>query len=256
MNPSVNCYPQLGKAKSRDILRAFAAGCGGRVVEGAPPALEPGPAAFFGVVGLEHLLHLACAESRPWYYGDNAFFDVARGRFYRFAHRELQISRPPKGEDHARFRALGLPIEPWRSSGGHVVVIEQSEHFMRVAGAPTRWLDRVVADLRQHTDRPFRLRRWQSDKGKAAASLPADLKGAWALVTWSSAAAVTALLAGVPVFIASKQCAAAPMASGELAQIETPRLPEDREDWAAGLAARQWTLDELRAGLAWRALNG
>lgn len=245
-------YPQPGKAKSREILEAFAQGCGGRISDAT--MLEAGAAAFFGVVGIEHLLRLACAEQREWFYGDNAFFDCARGRFFRFARNELQISRI--GEpDHARARALGLEVKPWQRGGDHIVVVEQSEHFLRMSGAHPMWLARVVAELGRYTDRPLRIRRWSRDKAKAAAGLRDDLKGAHALLTHSSAAANEALLAGVPVFIGCKSCAAAEMASGGIDKIETPRRPEGREDWAAWLAGWQWTMEEIREGIAWKKLN-
>jgi hypothetical protein len=39
-----------------------------------------------------------------------------------------------------------------------------------------------------------------------------------------------------------------------LRDIERPIFGE-RHAWLAVLAANQWTLDEMRAGTAWRALN-
>lgn len=246
------CYPQPGKAKSKAVLDAFAAGAPGAVVRADAVVLDPGAVAFYGVVGLEHLLRLAWTERRDFYYGDNAFFDVARQRFFRFARGAMQLHRlaPP---DHDRARALDLKVKPWQAGGRHIVVVEQSDHFLKLSGAGGAWMARTVATLQQHTDRPLKLRPWRRDKDKAAKTLHADLKGAWALVTHMSAAANEALLAGVPVFVSGK-CAALPLASGELDRIESPARPDGREDWAAGLAGMQWTVEELRAGMAWRAL--
>jgi hypothetical protein len=214
--------------------------------------LEPGGAAFFGVVGIEHLLRLAIAEGREFFYGDNAFMDCARARYFRFARNAVQIARraPP---DFDRLKALGVEVKPWKRDGRHIVVVEQSEHFLNLVGAK-HWLLRTLTELHQHTDRPLVIRRWSRDKASAGATLQADLRDAWALVTHMSAAANEALLAGVPAFV-SGRCAAAPLASGELANIEKPRYPEGREEWAAGLSGQQWTLDELRDGSAWRALQ-
>ncbi|MDZ4253986.1 MAG: hypothetical protein U1A72_15560 [Sulfuritalea sp.] len=233
-------------------MEAFAEGACGEVYTKPATVLEPGAAAFYGVVGIEHLVRLAIAERRDWYYGDNAFFDCARGRYFRFARNAVQLAHtaPP---DHERYRALGLEVKPWKRYGEHIVVVEQSEHFLGLVGA-RHWLLRVLDEIVQHTDRPLRIRRWRRDKEKAAALLQGDLEGAWALVTHMSAAANEALLAGVPVFV-SGLCAASPMASGELSEIEKPRYPDGREEWAAGLAGQQWTLDEIKSGIAWRALN-
>jgi hypothetical protein len=40
----------------------------------------------------------------------------------------------------------------------------------------------------------------------------------------------------------------------DLAQIETPYYPEDREPFLWNLAAQQWTIKEICAGVAWQAL--
>ena len=59
---------------------------------------------------------------------------------------------------------------------------------------------------------------------------------------------------GVPVFAAGP-CAASTMALPDLTRIETPIYPDGRAAWAAALAGHQWTIDEMRAGLAWHALH-
>ena len=245
-------YAQPAKRKSVAVCEAFAQGAGGVVNLNVPPVLEPGAAAFWGVVGLEHLLRLAIAEGRDWFYGDNSFFDAGRGKLYRFSKNTVQAGTllPP---DHDKLKALGVQIEPWRKDGRHIVVVEQSEHFLKLMGQDY-WLPRVLRELSRFTERPVRVRQWSRDKVKAARGLREDLKDAWALVTHMSAAANEALLAGVPVFV-SGLCAATPLASGELSRIETPTYPDGREDWAAGLAGAQWTLDELKRGEAWRVLE-
>lgn len=248
---SVVCYPQPGKAKSRAILEAFAQGCDGRI--GGIGGLEPGAVAFFGVVGIEHLLRMAHAEERTWYYGDNAYFDSLRGKYFRFTRNAMQPSKVGK-PDHARARALGIEVQPWASEGDHIVIVEQSEHFFNLTGAHPLWLARLVAELARYTRRPLRIRRWTRDKVKAADGLRKDLEGAHALITYSSAAANEALLAGVPVFV-ERACAASSLASGPLQNIESPLRPHGREDWAAWLATQQWTLDEIRSGMAWAALQ-
>lgn len=254
MSPSPICYPQPSKARSRLLLEAFAAGAGGKVSQQVLQ-LERGPAAFYGVVGIEYLLRLARSDGRDWYYGDNAFFDRGRGTFFRFAKNAFQ--GPAAKPEGSRLAALGLEVKPWQRGGRHIVVVEQSEHFLGLSGAGGReWLTRMLLRIVKLTDRPLVLRRWRRDKDKAAATLRGDLKDAWALVTHASAAANEALLAGIPVFVSAKDCVAAPMASGELEQIESPRYPDGREEWAAALAASQWNVEELRAGAAWRALNG
>ena len=252
----VTGYAGKGKAKARVVCQAFVDGAGGgRVLQPGPPRLVGGSAAFFGVTeATQHLWQQARTEGRDWFYLDNAYFDVARGRMFRAVRNAAQASgcEPP---DWARWGALGVPIQPWRRQGRHVLLIAQSPTHMRVvAGQPGHWWRDALELLKRHTDREVVVRGWRSDKRALATTLGQALRDCWALVTWSSAAANEALLAGVPVFCAGP-CAASPLGLADLARIESPIYPEGRATWAAALAGRQWTLDELRQGLAWHALH-
>jgi hypothetical protein len=82
------------------------------------------------------------------------------------------------------------------------------------------------------------------------------LNGAHALVTYTSNTAVDALCAGYPAFCTGPNPANL-FGNIDLAQIERPRVPsvETRRQWAATLAANQWTLPEIAAGLAWQKLQ-
>lgn len=250
-------YAAAGKAKARVVCAAFIEGAGGGpVLQPAPRRLVGcGPAVFFGVTeATQHLWRTARAQGRDAYYLDNAYFDAARGRLLRATRNAAQASgdEPP---DWARWAALGLRVRPWRRTGRHVLLVAQSPTHMRAyAGQDGHWWQRAHAALRAHTDRPIVVRGWRPDKRALAATLAADLKDCWALVTWSSAAANEALLAGVPVFCAGP-CAASRLGLADLARIERPVYPEGRTRWAAALAGRQWSLDEFRAGTAWRTLH-
>ena len=48
---------------------------------------------------------------------------------------------------------------------------------------------------------------------------------------------------------------ASPMGRANLAQIEDPRYPDDREAWLWNLAANQWTREEMTGGTCWRQLR-
>lgn len=252
MRPSVNCYPQPAKGKSLALLDAFARGAGGRVVHGN--LLLPGPAAFYGTLGIESVFRAARCRNERWYYLDNAFFDAARGTHYRVGVDSLQGGEA--APDWARWQALGTPVEPWRRNGRHVLVVLQSDYYLtQLCGfRPHEWQEYALRRIKSSTDRPVVVRHWVRNKAERMKTLQADLEGCWALVTHASAAANEALLAGVPVFVTDVMCAAAPLAS-PLWKLESPAYPDGREEWAARLAARQWTREELAEGLAWRTLH-
>lgn len=239
----LHCYPQPGKAKALDVCRAFAAGCGGRVVEQTPAALLPGTAAFYGVrPQWAHLWTQAKAEGRDWFYIDNGFIGTG---LYRIARNTVQAAqcRPSM----ARLSELGVSISPWRKTGSHVLVCLQSDEFMATVAGFT---SDIAAAVCNQTNRPVRVRR----KGTPR-PLATDLAGCWCVVTWASNAAVEAILAGIPAIVLGES-AALPMAGDGLDQIDAPPTPGGREEWAAGLAASQWTLDEIANGKAWADLHG
>ena len=74
-----------------------------------------------------------------------------------------------------------------------------------------------------------------------------DLRNAHCMVTAYSNAATEALLAGIPVFT-THPCVSSTMGTSDLSRLEHPRYPDDRERWAAILAANQWTLAEMKSG--------
>lgn len=246
----VTAYPVAGKKKSFDLCLAFVRGCGGQI---AGNRLRPGPAAFYGVNhSNESVWRAAIAEGRDRYMIDNSYFDAVRQRSFRVTKNRMQHTGTGVS-DGRRFRALGVKVKPWRKAGGHIVVCAQSDSFMQTMGFEGDWTTCVVERLSSLTDREIRVRRWARNKTLAGASFQADLAGAHAVVVWSSAAAVTALIEGVPVVVESDDCAARPMA-GTLDQIESLPTP-DRENWLGLLADNEWTIDELTNGTAWSHLK-
>ncbi len=244
----VTAYPVAFKKKSMDVCLAFVRGCGGQI----GTKLRDGPTVFYGIdASNEAVWHEVKASGREFWYIDNSMFDASRQTYVRVTKNRLQHTGVGTS-DGKRFCALGIDIAPWRTGGAHIVVCPQSDAFMRFAGYIGHWTDDTLARLKTLTDREIRVRPWSPNKGALAATLSDDLRDAHALVTWSSAAAVTAVLAGVPV-VTMGQCAAAPMA-GTLEQIESLPRP-DRENWAGVLADQEWTLAEMSAGIAWRKLD-
>lgn len=249
-------YPTPGKAKARLLLQAFCAGAGGTVVDTLPRSLHPGPAVFYGVTpATKPLWDQARREGRDWYYIDNAYFDSVRQVYFRVTHNRLQHDGMGVS-DGRRFARLKIDIEPWRGCGEHILLCPQSAEFMQVcAEYPGSWCHDAIAKLATITDRELRVRPWNKDKSAWYKTLGQDLKGCWALVTYSSASAITAMLSGVPAFCTAPDCISRPLAGMALEHIESPAYPADRERWAGIVADQQWTLDEMRSGLTWRMLN-
>lgn len=241
INPNENTSPKFG--------RAFAAGCGGKTVE----KYFSGPWAGFGSPDKWEGLTKARKRGFDFYYGDHAYF--GRQRFFRVTKNALQYSpRTAKTGNHepdyAKLAVHGWTKErPYRKRGpGHIVLCVQSDGWHNRMG-DLGWTQRMLHTLQLYTDR----RIIQRTKNTAR-PLAQDLRGAHALVTHTSNAAVEALLLGVPVFCTG-DCAASHMGLSDVANIENPIYPEGRLHMAAVLAANQWTMEEIAAGQCWQAVK-
>lgn len=232
------------------VGKAFAAGAGAVTVdkyEGTGPWLG------FGSPEEKHWRDFLYARKRgeAFYYGDHAYF--GRGKFYRFTKNALQYSprTAQKGNhepDFNRLKPFWTKEKPFKKNGSHIVLCPQTDGWHERMGEPL-WHKRMKKTLELYTDRTIIMR-----SKKDAKPLAEDLIDAWAVVTHTSNAAVEALLHGVPVFCTG-DCAASHMGLSDVVNIEKPIYPEGRLEMAAVLAANQWTLDELKAGDAWKVLQ-
>lgn len=249
MKPTAYAVP--GKKRAREMCAAFAQGCRGRWLE-FDGHLRDGPAAFYGyTMPMAAAFAEARTDGRDWYYMDNAYF--RRKRYWRVT-RNAMWHDGAGSAGRERFSQLGLRVWPWRKSGRSILIALQTESFFALQGlSRTRWLRDVIAVLRACSERPITVR----EKPPHNRLMPPPeilLRDVWAVVAYTSNTAVDAVLHGVPAFV-THPCPAAAMSSGALAAVETPAYPERREQWAWNLAANQWTVGEIRAGLCWRTIG-
>lgn len=245
---SVTVYAVMREMTSPRFAKAFARGCGGKLV--TDDRHVKGDIAMFGSPHIWHVLNRAQAEGRNWIYGDHAYF--RRFRFYRVTRNAYQ-HRGDGETSGVRLRNLGVEIEPWKKGRGVLVCPPDRAYAERHGFDASRWTRDVIDSIARHTDRPITIRAREGAE-RNPVTLRAALDGCHAMVTHHSNAAVEALCMGYPVFVTG-ECAARSMAETDLSKIETPRYPDDRNRWAAVLADNQWTMNEMRQGLAWRKLN-
>jgi hypothetical protein len=188
-----------------------------------------------------------------YYYLDNGYFPK-EGRFFRVTRNNRQSNGESGPTNHERLTDLGVRFLPWNKAGRIVLICLQSEGFYRLLLKTTveKWLEDVLATLRKHTDRKIVIR--EKPWYWPAKPLAWILSDCHAVVTHSSNCAIEAVCTGVPAFVTTP-CGALAVSSTDLTKIESPYYPDDREAWAARLAAQQWTLDEMRSGRCWRDLE-
>lgn len=243
-------YFTPGEVTSPRFAFVFAQGCQGAITE--ENELFDGPAALFGSPSKWPVLRQAQAAGRDWYYGDHGYF--RRGEYFRVTRNAYQHDGVGAYAPD-RFALMNRPVLPWkrgRNARSKVLVCPNSDVYMGLHGMDgPDWLRGVLATLRQHTDRPIQVR-W---KKTAGTHIQGALEDAWAVVVFSSAAALDALIHGVPVFVLAPFAAGARMGLSDLSQIEAPFYPDDREPFLWALAYQQWTFAEIMKGEAWRALQ-
>lgn len=151
-----------------------------------------------------------------------------------------------------RFERLGIALKPWRTEGRHILVRSQRGIGVPGQASPQNWHNNAVARLSRLTPRPLEILPHPKLRQGGPVRLKDKFRDCWAVVTWASAIAGRALVAGLPVFIDAPHsiveaaCNRFPTSSQE---IEFPKCDDGARLAAlARLAWGQWSLAELRSG--------
>lgn len=231
------------KQTSRDVCNAL------HKAQGFPITKEQyqgGTWVGFGAPDLWDGLIQCIKDRNDFYYIDHAYF--GRGKYYRFTKNAFQhngVGTP----NYNRLKKFYESAKPWKKTGRNIIVCPQTtDHHKRFGDKD--WLEKTVECIRKYTDRNIIVRLKGDNK-----SLYEDLENAYCLVTHSSNAAVEALMEGIPT-ICTGDCAAASLSLRSPSSVEKPWYPDiDRLEWAAVLAANQFTIEEFANGYAWEQVN-
>lgn len=160
-----------------------------------------------------------------------------------------------------RFRKLKVEVKPWRRDGEHIVLCAQVPWDASVDHVNhLEWLTQAVRKIQGNSTRQIRFRPHPLAKlppipgcQYSTDPLADDLRNAWAVVTFNSNAAVESAIQGIPVFAFDQGSMASKIANSEWLRLENPITP-DRCQWLNDLAYTQWTIEEMRKGIAWKHL--
>lgn len=152
---------------------------------------------------------------------------------------------------------FGHLLRPWRQpTSGNALLIGQVPGDASLNGIDIReWVEDTARELGRLglgvTFRPHPESPQPAPQGCELSNmdLANDLERCAMLVTFSSTTAVESVLAGVPTWVVDDGSVAAPVAARK---IGSPFLFPDRTQWCHDLAWRQWRMDELADGSAWR----
>lgn len=230
----------------------MAQGCGGQVVTDWQP--RSGIAIVSGMaVPQQAVMRSPLVDD--WYQIDHGYW--RRGEYYRVSHRRLWCDGAGPA-DHARLDRLGVAIRPAREGGRNVLIALQTQKFYELwAGmSSAQWLAEVWARIAARTRRQIVLRVKPLRRRDRQPPLSRALADAWIVVTHSSAVALEALAAGLPVIVTEPTFCAARLGT-PWERIQEPVRPtlEERRELFARIAGQQWTLAEMRSGEAWERLK-
>jgi len=235
----------------------------GRVIRNDIHALAQLPDSVIPIVGctpeLRGLINDWQRRRRTWIYWDRGYFrrvfatDLPTGQdggFYRWHVNSFQLQEIRLNVPSDRWIAARIELRPWQKIGDHIVVAEPSPTYQRFHGIDG-WTKATVNKLKAHSKRRIVVR--DKEQQRFGRKLHQDLKGAHALVTHGSNAAVEAAIMGCPVFV-DRSSAAIHVGLSQLDLIEQPIYP-DRASWLNALAYSQFDERELVDGTLWRLIS-
>jgi hypothetical protein len=164
----------------------------------------------------------------------------------------------------AATRVDGAPeVGSWRRDGRHILVAGLSaKGAISIGRNPLSWEHDIIRRLKQITKRPIVYRpkpSWRDARpiegtiwSPPEQTIDEALRGAWALVTMYSNAAIDALAAGIPVF--AEDGVAKAMSMPSLADIEKPPQfsIKERKQFLADVGFCHWTKAEIADGTMFR----
>lgn len=214
-------------------------------------------------MGKRKLIKECWENKKTFYYMDSGYIGNYKSQanpsgwkvWHRIVKNDVQhneiIDRPDD-----RWKALNYPIDK-RKKGNHIVLVTPSEKPCKFYGINRDdWVKSTVAEIKKHTDREIIIRDKQPRQHRITKTIFEDLKGAHALVTYQSIAAVESVLFGIPAFTLAPTAADA-VCDKDLKDIESPTLQDEHKiyKWACHLAYGQFHNRELANGTAWRILR-
>jgi len=163
-----------------------------------------------------------------------------------------------------RWNKLNITVKPWRETGNHILIIGQTRFGVSTRGLDyNEWLIDTIKQIRSITNRPIVYRQHPNQKPlpeldievrKTNPNIEDDLRNAWCSLTLNSNAAVDSIINGIPVVAIDKLCMTYEISSNHLLDIENPKTP-NRQQFLNNLAYCQWSIDEIKQGLAWKHLR-
>jgi len=243
-------------------------------VSGGLPEDRPDLVVMFGILrGAGDLFRQCRREKVPFIYIDHAYFKPGYETGWFRATRDdhcMNRLEPASPDRWNEYFADDHAFQPWRGGAGSKILVLPPSGAIEWLFDDQDWLDRTLAEINQHTDRPVVVRRKPTEgrvdaEGRflglfdnvesSNAPLGDELADTYCVVAHNSTATLAATAAGVPVITAAPNCCR-PIGF-RFEDLETARLKDEPErlELFHWLAHNQFNFDELGSEKAWLKLN-
>ena len=259
------------------IPKLWAAGTKGELIYPIPDdqPLPDNEYFFLGILRGSGSMYKRCKKlNYNFYYADHAYFyndNFPKTSCYRITknHHVNTKLLNCKSDRYEKFSSI--KIENWFANKGDNILVLPPDYYMCKFTNNFEWLEETINIIKRNTDRKIIIRERPVPKSfydqlpikpkkidgvsYSNQGLDDDLKTAHCIVTFNSVVSIQALSLGIPVFTNSSFCPSFNFAENDFAKIESPFLPDNREELFFSLAYSQFTLDEIRSGFAYRTIQ-
>ena len=225
------------------------------------------PVAVWGCLrGTEAVIDEAGQKEQDWYFFDHAYVMneskhmpnmKLKDRVYRVTKNaqlindidELSFDDYKRIEKYEKY----VQLEPWKKDGKYILVFEPSDFAKRWWEVPN-WTEDTIQLLKANTDLEIRIR-----KKNSLISFESEVKGAKAVVSLQSAAAIQAHIWGIPGYCAEMSAAYPVSHSMDMIQkgLDSIQYIPDhhRQRWLNSILANQYTMTEIADGTCYNRLK-
>jgi len=215
------------------------------------------PITVFGMLrGTGQLIEECSRDGQDYYFFDHAYMfgnkhstsKIAGDRIYRLTKNYFHIRdvKKLKADDYKRIEKYKnhVKLKSWKYDGDYILYIPPSEHVKKYYYFNNHWEEQTLKTIKNHTRKPIKIRT-KEDK----TPLEKDLENAYCTVSYQSTVVVQSIINGVPSFCANESMGV-PVSLTDVTQIKDPLYTTEREYWIDSLLANQFTLEEIKSGLA------
>jgi hypothetical protein len=211
------------------------------------------------IINNEESIRSRILAGREFWFTDTGYtnFIAAKGKpWHRLVHNHIHQNLAHLNFPADRLKLLESMPRPWRTTGNKILVVESSDYHYRMLGADRNsWRDHISNELAKNTDRPveYRVKNMDRKSRDSVYDLLMSSNDYYCVISDSSAAAVEAVWAGVPIITLNRHITS-PIARTSVADINNLyRGPVG--DWLCALTYSQFTKKEMQNGTAWKLIE-